>query len=141
MRSQSHGMPYSAGLLTFAALLTFSFQASAQSPAYATVMLFNLSFFEQYTWQVAVLVALLALQLILIVFLLVERVKRRTATRELMSNEKRYRQMFEQNRTSELLIDRESGPGQGQRIEPHHRLTPASFVGREVLMAKRSLCK
>lgn len=131
MRSQSHGRPYFGGLLTFAALLTFSLQASAQSPAYATVMLLNLSFFEQYTWQESVLGALLALQLILIVFLLVERARRQTATRELMASESRYRQMFEQNRTIELLIDRESG----QIVEAN--AAAVEFYGRSLQELKQ----
>ena len=78
-------------------------------PPGSMLLLRELTFWEQYRWQLLGILSLFAVQGVLITFLLLERTKRRRAAGDLRSSEKRYRQMFEQNRAVQLLVDRESG--------------------------------
>ena len=80
-----------------------------QLPPNSIVRFREASFWERYMWQLLVVFSLCALEGFLIAVLLLERARRRRAAGELRSSEMRYRQMFEQNRAVQLLIDRESG--------------------------------
>ena len=77
-------------------------------PPGSTVLFRELTFWERYRWQLLGALLLFAVQGFLIAFLLLERTRRRLATGELGSSERRYRQMFEQNRAVQLLVDRET---------------------------------
>jgi PAS domain S-box-containing protein len=78
-------------------------------PPGSIVRLKQLSFWEQNKWQIIGALSLFAVESLLIAILLLERGRRQRATKQLRSSEMRYRQMFEQNRAVQLLIDRATG--------------------------------
>jgi PAS domain S-box-containing protein len=82
--------------------------SESKLPAQSIVRFKQVSFWTQYKWQVLGVSTLIGLEGFLIAILLLERRRRRRTTRALEASEQRYRQMFEQNRAVQLLVDREN---------------------------------